>query len=310
MIKKKLLILTGPTGVGKSDLAVLLAARHSGEIISADSMQIYRGMDIGSAKIKETEQKGIPHHLLDVTDPKEEFSVADWRALAEEAMTEIFKRSHIPIITGGTGLYLNSIIYPLRFAKTMKSPEIRSRYERLAEAEGKERLHRLLEERDPESAAFIHPNNVKRVIRALEVGELTGKPFSACKDEKRLRDDLDIFYYWISMDRKKLYARIDERVDRMMENGLLEEVQSLKAAGLQKDSQSIQGIGYKELFSYLLGEISLDEALEQIKQGSRNYAKRQMTWFRNDENCIEISKEQMTESEMLIKIEEDMYKSL
>lgn len=309
-MKKKLLIITGPTGVGKSDLAVSLAQKLGGEIISADSMQIYRGMDIGSAKIREADRGGVPHHLLDAADPREEFSVADWRALAEEAMAGIYQRGHLPIITGGTGLYINSIIYPMSFAETMKSPAIRRRYEQLVEQQGNESLHALLKERDPESAAMIHPNNVKRVIRALEVGELTGKPFSVYRDEKKLRDDLDIFYYWISMDRQKLYDRIDQRVDLMMQAGLLEEIRALQAAGLQRSFQSMQGIGYKELLTYLLGEVSLEEAVDQIKQGSRNYAKRQMTWFRNDENCLELSKEKMTESEMLFRIEGDVYNRL
>lgn len=309
-MKKKLIVITGPTGVGKSDLAVGLARKLGGEIISADSMQIYRGMDIGSAKIPESERAGVPHHLLDVADPREEFSVADWRVLAEEAMTGIYQRGHLPIMTGGTGLYINSVIYPLSFARTMKSPAMRGRYEALVEEKGKEYLHALLKERDPQSAALIHPNNVKRVIRALEVGELTGRPFSDYRDEKKLRADLDIFYYWISMERQKLYERIDQRVELMLAAGLLQEIQALKAAGLTGSLQSMQGIGYKELLRYFEGEITLEKAVEQIKQGSRNYAKRQMTWFRNDENCQELSKEKMTESEMLFRIEGDVYNRL
>lgn len=305
-MKQKLIIITGPTGVGKSDLAVRLARKMDGEIISADSMQIYRGMDIGSAKISKTEMAGVPHHLLDVADPREEFSVADWRALAEKARSEIQERGHLPIITGGTGLYINAMTYPMSFAETMKSPAIRRRYEELVAEEGNEALHALLKERDPESAALIHPNNVKRVIRALEVGELTGRPFSIYRDEKKLREDLDIFYYWVSMDRQKLYDRIDARVDKMMADGLLEEVRALRAKGLNRSFQSMQGIGYKELLACLDGEVSLEAAIDQIKQGSRNYAKRQMTWFRNDGNCLELSKEKMTDLEMLFRIEEDV----
>ena len=306
-MKQKLLIITGPTGVGKSNLAIQLAKKLNGEIISADSMQIYQGMDIGSAKIREEEMQGIPHHLLDVADPKVEFSVADWRERTEEAMAGIDQRGRLPIIAGGTGLYINSIIYPLSFAETMKSPEIRRRLESLVEKEGREALHKILREQDPESAAVIHPNNVKRVIRALEVQEITGKPFSIHRDEKKLRDDLDIYYYWISMDRKKLYDRIDRRVDLMLDQGLVDEVRMLLAKGLDRSLQSMQGIGYKELIACLEGEISLESALDEIRQGSRNYAKRQMTWFRNDQNCLELSKEKMTESEMLFRIEGDLY---
>ncbi len=306
-MKQKLLIITGPTGVGKSNLAIQLAKKLNGEIISADSMQIYQWMDIGSAKIREEEMQGIPHHLLDVADPKVEFSVADWRELTEEAMAGIDQRGRLPIIAGGTGLYINSIIYPLSFAETMKSPEIRRRLESLVEKEGREALHKILREQDPESAAVIHPNNVKRVIRALEVQEITGKPFSIHRDEKKLRDDLDIYYYWISMDRKKLYDRIDRRVDLMLDQGLVDEVRMLLAKGLDRSLQSMQGIGYKELIACLEGEISLESALDEIRQGSRNYAKRQMTWFRNDQNCLELSKEKMTESEMLFRIEGDLY---
>lgn len=306
-MKEKLVIIAGPTGVGKSDLAVRLAKDLNGEIISCDSMQIYRGMNIGSAKISPEQMDGVPHHLLDVADPWQDFSVANYRELAQAAMENIQGRGRLPIMTGGTGLYINSLIYPLSFGHTMKSEPIRQRYEAFIREAGHEALHALLMERDPESARLIHPNNVKRVIRALEVKELTGKPFSVYREEKRLRDDLEIFYYWISMDRVKLYARIEERVDRMLEQGLLEEVQRLKDQGLSRRQQSMQGIGYKELFLHLEGEISLSEAVTRIKQGSRNYAKRQMTWFRNDGNCLELSKEKMTESEMLFKIKEDIH---
>lgn len=305
-MKEKLVIIAGPTGVGKSALAIELAKRMDGEIISCDSMQIYRGMNIGSAKIRPDEQEGIPHHLLDVADPEQEFSVADYREMAQAAMEKIWERGHVPIMTGGTGLYINSVIYPMSFGHTMKSDTIRKRYEKIIENEGNEALHAILKERDPQSATLIHPNNVKRVIRALEVGDLTGKPFSVYREEKQLREDLEIFYYWISMDRQELYERIEKRVDNMMDEGLLEEVRELWRSGLKRSSQSMQGIGYKELILFLEGEISLDEAVCSIKQGSRNYAKRQMTWFRNDGNCLELSKQKMTESEMLFKIEEDV----
>lgn len=306
MMAKDLVIIAGPTGVGKSSLAIALAKQNGGEIISCDSMQVYRGMDIGSAKVSETEQVGIPHHLLDVAEPETEFSVSDYRELALKAIETIGNNGKLPILAGGTGLYINSIIYPMKFGHAGKSESIRAAYAALAKEKGNEALHRLLQEKDPEAASLIHANNVKRVVRALEVLEVTGKPFSDYKEEKRLNPDYNIFYYWISCDRETLYGRINERVDAMMAQGLLEEVSRLKARGLTKAHQSMQGIGYKECLDYLDGRTTLAFAVELIKQRSRNYAKRQMTWFRNDENCQELSKELMTEPEMLFKIESDM----
>lgn len=301
-----LVILAGPTGVGKSDLAVKLARRNNGEIVSCDSMQIYRGMDIGSAKVKADERQGIPHYLLDIVDPREPFSASLYKEQALAVIRAIQRRGHLPILTGGTGLFINAVIYPMKFGSAMKSDAIRERYEALAREKGNEALHEILRKADPASARLIHANNVKRVIRALEVVELTGQPFSAFREEKALNPEFDIFYYWISKDREDLYKRIDERVDQMFREGLLEEVAGLKAAGLSAEHQSMQGIGYKECLDYLDGKTSLPFTVALIKQRSRNYAKRQMTWFRNDENCVELSKDRMTESEMLYKIESDM----
>lgn len=302
----KLLILAGPTGVGKSDLAVQLAKSLNGEIISSDSMQIYRGMDIGSAKITPEEMEGVPHHLIDIVDPKESFSAAQYQELALATIKEIQARGKLPIMTGGTGLYINAVIYPLEFTAADRSDAIRAKFEAYEASHGREALHDLLKAQDPISAQRIHQNNVKRVIRALEVQEMTGQPFSSYGQEKHLRDDLIIFYYWISRDREKLYHRINQRVDLMMEAGLLEEVKALKKRGLDRSAQSMQGIGYKEILDYLEGDISLEEAVNQIKQGSRNYAKRQMTWFRNEKNCTELSREQMTDGEIMFKIEGEL----
>ncbi|WFF71449.1 tRNA (adenosine(37)-N6)-dimethylallyltransferase MiaA [Proteiniclasticum sp. QWL-01] len=306
MMERRVIVLAGPTGVGKSDLAVKLAQRLNGEIISCDSMQIYRGMDIGSAKIKPEDMRGVPHHLLDFLDPATAFSAAEYQTLALKTIEQIHERGHIAILTGGTGLYINSVIYPLGFTAADRSDEIRRKYEDVLRDQGREALHQLLQQQDPVSAGRIHANNVKRVIRALEVQEMTGRAFSEYGEEKVLRQDLEIYYYWISMDRARLYDRINRRVDVMMAEGLLEEVRSLQAQGLGPMHQSMQGIGYKELLHCLEGKVSLEEAVDQIRQGSRNYAKRQMTWFRNDPNCAELSKELMTDEQMVAKIESDV----
>ena len=303
---RDLVIIAGPTGVGKSNLAVELAKRCNGEIVSCDSMQIYRGLDIGSAKVTQSQRQGIAHHLLDILDPKAEFSVAEFRDRALSAILTIQAKEKLPILTGGTGLFINSIIYRMNFGEAIKSDSIRASYELIAKEQGNRALHQILQDKDPSSAGRIHANNVKRVIRALEVHSVTGRPFSDYREEKQLNSDFDIWYYWISCDRATLYKNIDQRVDSMMEQGLLQEVSALKEAGLSREQQSMQGIGYKEMLEYLDGKITLNYAVELIKQRSRNYAKRQMTWFRNDENCQELSKELMTEPQMLFKIESDL----
>ena len=305
-MERRLVILAGPTGVGKSDLAVELAIRLGGEIISCDSMQIYRGMDIGSAKISQAQMRGVPHHLMDFLDPRQPFSAAEYQALALAAIHEIQARGRLPILTGGTGLYINAVIYPLEFTEADRSDPIRRKYEGILREEGAEALHRLLREKDPITAERLHCNNVKRVIRALEVQEMTGKPFSSFEQEKKLRSDFTVFYYWLSMDRARLYERIDRRVDLMLVQGLVEEVAGLQSQGLDLSCQSMQGIGYKEILEALAGRTTLAEAADRIKQGTRNYAKRQMTWFRNEGNCLELSKELMTDEQILIKIESDV----
>ncbi|MGL5616829.1 MAG: tRNA (adenosine(37)-N6)-dimethylallyltransferase MiaA [Sarcina sp.] len=301
-MKKKLLIIAGPTAVGKTDISIKLAEKLNGEIISVDSMQIYKYMDIGSAKVSKEEMKGISHYLIDFLEPKEEFSVADFKALAEEKINEIYNKGKLPILVGGTGLYINSLICNLSFTESEKNEEYRNELDLLAEKYGNEYIHNLLKEIDEESANTIHFNNRKRVIRALEVYKNTGKPFSSFVDANIYETDYDLHYYVLNMDRAKLYERINRRVDIMVEKGLLEEVIALKAMGLTEEMQSMKGIGYKEILFYLDGKMSLKEAIEKIKQGSRNYAKRQLTWFRKDPRAEFIDKDRFNSEKEIIDL--------
>lgn len=290
--KKKLLVIGGPTAVGKSDIAVKLAKELNGEIISADSMQIYKYMDIGSAKISKKEMCEIPHYLIDFLDPREEFSVSDFKDMCLKSMEDIYSRGKFPIIVGGTGLYINSIICDMTFTESEKDDEYREQLLKLSEEYGNQYLHNMLKEVDPISSEQIHYNNLKRVIRALEVYHLTGKPFSSYNlGENIYNCDYDLHYYVLNMDRAKLYERINYRVDLMMSKGLIDEVKTLKNMGLTSDTQSMKGIGYKELLDHLNNKTSLEFAIESIKQGSRNYAKRQLTWFRKDPRSIFIDKD-------------------
>ncbi|WP_307852014.1 tRNA (adenosine(37)-N6)-dimethylallyltransferase MiaA [Neobacillus rhizophilus] len=257
-----------------------MAKCFNGEIISGDSMQIYRGMDIGTAKIRKDEMEGIPHHLIDIREPDENFSVAEFQTLVRAKIKEIAEKGKLPIIVGGTGLYVQSVIYDYQFSDVSGDDEFRTQLEERANREGNEALYKELIEVDPESAAEIHPNNLRRVIRALEIFHLTGKT----RQEIQKSQVLDLLYQTalvgLTMDRDKLYERINSRVDLMMQEGLFEEVKGLYGQGL-RDCQSIQAIGYKEIYDYLDGKISLEEAVENLKQNSRRYAKRQLTWFRN-----------------------------
>lgn len=306
-----LLIIAGPTAVGKSDLSVELAKKLNGEIISVDSMQIYKYMDIGSAKIPKEEMGGIPHYLIDCVDPHKEFSVAEFKELATEKIKDIQNRGKLPILVGGTGLYINSIICNMNFAESDKDEAYREELEKIAEEHGNEYLHEMLKDIDLESYNSIHFNNRKRVIRALETYKLTGKPFSSFKAKNSIYEtSYNIYYYVLNMDREKLYDRINKRVDIMFEKGLLEEVKALKAMGLTDDMQSMKGIGYKEILYYLDGKISLEQCIEMIKQGSRNYAKRQLTWFRKDPRAIFIDKDNFaSEEEISTKIINDIIKA-
>lgn len=309
-MKEKLLVIGGPTAVGKTDLSIKLAQKLNGEIISADSMQIYKYMDIGSAKVTKEEMNGIPHYLIDVINPDISFSVADFKEYGNKALEEILSKGKLPIISGGTGLYINSLTCNMNFTEAEKDDEYRQCLEALALEKGNEYIHEMLKECDPISYKEIHPNNRKRVIRALEVFKLTNKPFSSYNaGEDFYNSDYDVYYYVLTMDREKLYNRINMRVDIMMEKGLLEECIKLKEMGYNSDMQSMQGIGYKEILYYLEGKISLEEAVNMIKQGSRNYAKRQLTWFRRDKRCVFIDKDIMDDEEILDKIINDIRKN-
>lgn len=309
-MKEKLLVIGGPTAVGKTDLSIKLAEKLNGEIISADSMQIYKYMDIGSAKVTAEEMNGIPHYLIDVIAPDIPFSVADFKEHGNKALDAIISKGKLPIISGGTGLYINSLTCNMTFTEAEKDEDYRQYLETLAIEKGNEYIHEMLKECDPISYKEIHPNNRKRVIRALEVFKLTNKPFSSYNaGEDFYNSNYDIYYYVLTMDREKLYNRINMRVDIMMEKGLLEECIKLKEMGYTSDMQSMQGIGYKEILYYLEGKLSLEEAVNMIKQGSRNYAKRQLTWFRRDNRCVFIDKDKMSDEEILDKIINDIRKN-
>ncbi|NEZ46171.1 tRNA (adenosine(37)-N6)-dimethylallyltransferase MiaA [Clostridium niameyense] len=303
MDKKDLLIIAGPTAVGKTDISIKLAKNLNGEIISSDSMQIYKYMDIGSAKISKEEMSGIAHYLIDVVEPQEEFNVAKFKEEAEKTIKHIQSKGKLPIIAGGTGLYINSLIYNYDFTEADRDEDYREYLNNLAEDKGKEYVHGLLENIDKDSYERLYPNDLKRVVRALEVYKLTGKTISEYtkENEPKLYDiPYNIHYFILNMDRAVLYERINKRVDIMLEKGLIEEVKDLKSMGYNKDMQSMKGIGYKEILYYLDGEISLDEAIYLIKKGSRNYAKRQLTWFRKDKRAIWINKDNYSNEDDIV----------
>lgn len=287
----RVIAIVGPTAVGKSALAVRLAKKYNGEIISCDSMQVYRGMDIGTAKVTEAETEGIPHHLIDIKDPTDDFSCADYATLARAKIDEISARDKLPIFCGGTGLYLDAVLEIDSFGKTVADEAYRKEMEAYAAENGNEALHGLLREIDPVSADAIHFNNVKRVIRALEIFKCTGKPKSVVDMENRsLRPPYDSTVFFLTCENKELlYSRIEKRVDIMMEQGLLAEARTLYNAGVFERSHTASGaIGYKELLPYLKGEASLDECLAELKLSTRHYAKRQLTWFKKKSGYIHI----------------------
>ena len=301
MKKRPLIILTGPTAVGKTAASIGLAKAVGGEIISADSMQVYRQMDIGSAKITKDEMQGIPHYLVDVLEPEEAFNVVRFQELAKEAMEEIFRNGHIPIVVGGTGFHIQALLYDIDFTENDSDLSFREELEKKAGEEGAESLHALLEKADPQAAAQIHPHNVKRVIRALEFNRKTGQKISEHNEKERQKESpYNFAYFVLTDDRKALYERIDRRVDKMMEQGLLEEVRRLKDRGLPRDSVSMQGLGYKELFAYLEGEYPLEEAVRIIKRDTRHFAKRQLTWFRRERDVVWIDRQENEQDERKI----------
>ncbi|MBD5508430.1 MAG: tRNA (adenosine(37)-N6)-dimethylallyltransferase MiaA [Lachnospiraceae bacterium] len=288
---RPLVILTGPTAVGKSALSIALAKAIGGEIISADSMQVYRHMDIGSAKIRTEEMEGVPHHLIDVLEPTEAFNVVVFQELAEQAMAEIYGRGHIPILVGGTGFYIQALLYDIDFTENDEDTALRHSLEELARREGSEALYERLRAVDPASCESIHAHNVKRVIRAIEFYEKTGKRISDHNKEQRENVSPYRFAYFVlNDDRERIYQNIDRRVDQMLAQGLVEEVQSLRERGCHKGMVSMQGLGYKEILSYLEGKISLEEAVYLIKRDTRHFAKRQLTWFRREKEVIWVQK--------------------
>lgn len=290
-IKKPLVILTGPTAVGKTALSIALAKAIGGEIISADSMQVYRHMDIGSAKITSEEMAGVPHHLIDVLEPAQEFNVVVFQKLAKQAAGEIYSRGHIPILVGGTGFYIQALLYDIDFTENDEDTALRQFLEEQARREGPEALYERLRAVDPESCESIHAHNIKRVIRAIEFYEKTGKKISEHNREQRQNASPYNFAYFVLTDsRDRIYQRINERVDLMMAHGLVEEVRALRESGCHRDMVSMQGLGYKEILSALEGEISMEEAVYLIKRDTRHFAKRQLTWFRREKEVTWIDK--------------------
>ena len=292
--KRPMIILTGPTAVGKTAASIELAKAVNGEIISADSMQVYKYMDIGSAKITKEEMDGVPHHLVDVLDPMEDFNVVRFQQMAKAAMEGIYERGHIPIVVGGTGFYIQALLYDIDFTENENDDSYRKELEEMAKEKGEKFLHSQLALVDPESAEQIHFHNVKRVIRALEFYHQTGKKISEHNAEEREKESpYHSAYFVLTDDRARLYDRIDRRVDLMMEQGLLQEVEHLRDRGLKREDVSMQGLGYKELFGYFDGEYSLEEAVRIIKRDTRHFAKRQLTWFRRERDVIWIDKSQI-----------------
>ncbi len=285
MSKQKLIIINGPTAVGKTAVSVELALRIGGEIISADSMQVYRGMDIGTAKIRPEEMRGVPHHLIDIIDPDEPFSVLEFKALAKKCIDEISARGHVPIIAGGTGFYIQAVLYDVDFTEydDDRQSEIRKRLEDELQKNGALYLFERLKKIDPVYAGIIHPNNTKRLLHGLEFYELTGKRLSEHNEEQSVRESpYDFRYFVLTDDRDAIYERINRRVDIMMSDGLEAEVRGLLDKGYTEDMQSMLGIGYKEMCDYFAGRATYEEAVDAIKRETRHYAKKQLTWFKRE----------------------------
>ncbi len=298
---KKLIVLTGPTAVGKTELSINLAKAVNGEIISADSIQVYKGMDIGSAKITVDEMQGINHYLIDILEPAEEFNIHLFKTLTLKAMDEIYAKDKIPIIVGGTGFYIQSVIYDIDFCDTEADNSYRESLETIAKNKGNLYLHEMLRKVDDKSANDIHPNNVKRVIRALEYYNQTGQPISEHNTVQKNNSSPYNFAYFVLNDKRELlYEKINKRVDNMVENGLIQEVKELLNSGCNKDMVSMQGIGYKEVVEYLEGKLSLDETKELIKKNTRHFAKRQLTWFRREKEVDMINIDQFNYDKQLI----------
>ena len=290
-MKKPIIILTGPTAVGKTKASIELAQKIGGEIISADSMQIYQKMDIGTAKITPEEMQGVPHHLVDILPVEEPFHVYEFQQLAKKSLEKIYQNGHIPIVVGGTGFYIQALLYDIDFTDNDNDTSLRAELETFAEEHGAEALHEKLREVDPKSADTIHANNIKRVIRALEFYQKTGMKISEHNETERQKESPYQFVYFIlNDDRKDLYRRIDLRVDQMIEEGLVAEVKGLKARGYDRSMVSMQGLGYKEILDYLDGACTLEDAIYKIKRDTRHFAKRQITWFKREKHVTWINK--------------------
>ena len=301
-MKKPLIILTGPTAAGKTDISIKIAKAVGGEIISADSMQVYKRMNIGTAKITPDEMQGVPHHMIDVLEPKEPFNVAVFKEMSEKCVDEILGRGHIPILVGGTGFYIQALLYDITFSNE-ENDGYREELEIIAERDnGSAELYLMLRDVDPESCSIIHSNNVKKVIRALEFYHYNGYPISLHNKTEHQKDSAyDSLYYVLTMDRAVLYERIEKRVDIMIAAGLLDEVKNLVAEGLDDSYISMQGIGYKEIYDHILGKCTLEEAIYNIKKNTRHFAKRQLTWFRREKNVIFIDKNDYENEDAIVE---------
>ena len=299
--RKPMVVLTGPTAVGKTKLSIALAKAIGGEIISADSMQVYKYMDIGSAKISLDEMQGVPHHLIDVLEPWDEFNVVVFKQKCEECLQGIYERGHIPILTGGTGFYIQAVLRDIDFTENEECTPYRAELEQLAREKGSEYIHSMLCEVDPASGKVIHHNNIKRCIRALEYYKLTGEPISEHNEKEKAKSSPYNSCYFVLNDiREVLYERIEVRIDEMLSQGLVAEVQQLKEKGCHRGMVSMQGLGYKEILAYLDGDISLEEAVYLLKRDTRHFAKRQLTWFRREQDVIWVDKDKFDYNENVI----------
>ena len=300
-MKKPLIILTGPTAVGKTALSIQLAKAINGEIISADSMQVYKGMDIGTAKITKEEMQGVKHYLIDVLSPMEDFNIVKFQSLAKEAMEEIYSNGKIPIVAGGTGFYIQSLVYDIDFKENDGDKSIRESLEKEALLIGAEAMHEKLRAVDETSANEIHANNMKKVIRALEFFYQTGEPISKHNESERKKESpYNFCYFVLNQSRDILYERINKRIDKMLEMGLLNEVEILKEKGYDKSLVSMQGLGYKEILDYFSGDLTLEEAIYILKRDTRHFAKRQITWFKREKEVIWIQKEDYQNEEAIL----------
>ncbi len=310
-MKKPLIIITGPTAVGKTQISIKLAKAINAEIISADSMQVYRHMDIGTAKINKEQMNGVKHYLIDILDPQEEFNVVNFKTYAKAAIKDIYNKGKLPIIVGGTGFYIQALLYDIDFKKSKEDPIYRQKLDALAKEKGNNYLHSKLEEVDSEAATKIHPNNIKKVIRALEYYKETGERISEHNKEQEKKESPYNFSYIVLTDeREHLYERINLRVDQMIEKGLVGEVKELLSKGCKKDMVSMQGLGYKEIIAFIEGETNLEESIYRLKRDTRHFAKRQLTWFKREKEVTWIDKSKLHYDNELIlnKILEELRK--